>query len=111
MDSNMHSNGTPGGLTGLAALEAAVDRVIALDLDRLGDATLADDARELRGLLDRLEGIWLQELAVVDRRGAAGADQGEVASSTADWLWARLGVDADVASSWVRAARALSRGS
>jgi hypothetical protein len=90
-------------------LAAAFDWVIAQDLDRLGDAALADHARELRGLIDRLEGIWLQELAAVDARGAAGADQGEVAPSTADWLSARLGVDPGVANSWVRTARALSR--
>jgi hypothetical protein len=91
-------------------LQVALEELAGQDLDRLGDAARADQARELRRLLDRLEGIWLQALAAVDRRGAAGADQGEVASSTADWLRARLGVDADVASSWVRTARALYPG-
>jgi hypothetical protein len=106
MESNMHSIGTPDGLTRLAALEAAVDRVIAQDLSRLGKAARADRARELRRVTDLLEDIWLRELAEVDRRGAAGADRGEVWPSTADWLSARLGVDADVASNWVRTARA-----
>ena len=100
MDSNMHSTGAPGGLTGLAALAAALDRVNAQDLDRLDHAARVDRARKLRELLDRLEGFWLQELAVVDARGAVGAD-------TAAWLSARLGVSADTANSWVRAARAL----
>ena len=110
MDSNMHSTGTPDGLTGLAAaLEAAVDRVIAQDLDGLGDAARADYARKLRGLIERLEGMWLQELAVVDARGLAGAEQGLQAPSTAAWLSARLGVGAGVANAWVRSARALSR--
>jgi hypothetical protein len=109
MDSNMHSTGTPGGLTGLAALAAAFDRVNAQDLDRLDDAARVDRARKLRGLLDRLEAIWLQELAVVDARGLAGAEQGVRAPSTAEWLSARLGVSADTANSWVRAARALPR--
>ena len=103
MDSNMHSTDTPGGLTELAAVEAAVDRVIARDLNGLGQAARADHARKLKGLIDRLEGIWLHELAVLDARGAAGAD-------TAAWLSARLGVSAETASSWVRAARALPRG-
>jgi hypothetical protein len=107
MESNMHSTGTPDGLT---TLLAALEELAGQDLERLGDAARADRSRELRGLLDRLEGIWLQGLAAVDRRDAAGADQGEVASSTADWLCARLGVDADVASSWVRTARALYPG-
>jgi hypothetical protein len=111
MEPNMHSTGMPSRLTRLAALEASVDRVIAQDLDHLGDAALADDARELRGLIDRLEGIWLQELAVLDRRGAAGAERGEVAPSTADWLSARLGMSSGAANSWVRIARGLYRSS
>jgi hypothetical protein len=106
MESNMYSTGPPDGLTKLAALEATVDRVIAQDLDRLGEAALADHARELRRLIDRLEDIWLQELAAVDRLGAAGADQGEVAPSTADWLSARLDISSAAANSWVRIARA-----
>ena len=45
MKSNMYSTGPPDGLTKLAALAATVDRVIAQDLDRLGEAALADHAR------------------------------------------------------------------
>ena len=106
MESNMYSTGAPDGLTKLAA---TLGRVIAQDLDLLGEAALADHARELRRLIDRLEDIWLQELAAVDRlgaAGAAGADQGEVAPSTADWLSARLHVSSATANSWVRIARA-----
>ncbi len=66
----------------------------------------ADHARELRRLIDIVEDIWLQELADVDRRGIAGADRGEVAPSTADWLSARLDVSSATANSWVRIARA-----
>jgi hypothetical protein len=94
MESNMYSTGTSDGLTRLAQ-----------DLDRLGGAAPADRGRELPRLLDRLEDIWLQELAAVDRRGIAGADQGEVAPSTADWLSARLGMSSAAANSWVRIAR------
>jgi hypothetical protein len=103
MESNMYSTGTPDGLTKLAA---TLGRVIAQDLDLVGEAALADHARELRRLIDRLEDIWLQELAAVDRLGAAGADQGELAPSTADWLSARLHVSSATANSWVRIARA-----
>jgi hypothetical protein len=106
MESNMYSTGTPDGLTKLAALEAAVDRVIAEDLSGLSEAARADRARELRRVFDLLEDLWLRHLAAVDRRGAAGADRGEVASSTADWLCDRLGVSSATANSWVRIARA-----
>jgi hypothetical protein len=60
----------------------------------------------VRRLIDRLEDIWLQELAFVDRRGIAGADRGEVAPSTVDWLSARLHVSSATANAWVRVARA-----
>ena len=103
MDSNMHSTGGPDGLP---ALVADLQGLAAQPRDGLTDAALADHARELGGLIDRLEGIWLQELAALDARRAAGADRGEVAPSTAEWLSARLGVDLGVANSWVRTARA-----
>jgi hypothetical protein len=64
----------------------------------------------LRRLLDRLEGQWLSELAAVDAHGAAGADQGSPAPSTAGWLRARLRMGAGAAASAVRTARALFRG-
>jgi hypothetical protein len=103
MDSNMHSTGGPDGLP---ALVADLQGLAAQPRDGLTDAALADHARELWGLIDRLEGIWLQELAAVDRLGIAGADRGEVAPSTAEWLSARLGVSSATANSWVRIARA-----
>jgi hypothetical protein len=106
MESNMYSTGTPDGRTKLAALEAMVDQVLAEDLSRLSKAARADRARELRRVLDLMEDIWLRDLAALDRRGAAGADRGEVWPSTAEWLCARLGVDAATANSWVRTARA-----
>src|SRR5512132_787144 len=73
MDSNTHSTSTPDGLTALAA---AVEGLAAQDLDGLTDAVRAERVLVLRRLLDRLEGHWLAELAGVDARGAAGADQG-----------------------------------
>ena len=60
--------------------------------------------------MDRLEGQWLAELATVDARGAAGADRGVQAPSTASWLRSRLRMGAAAASSAVRTARALFRG-
>jgi hypothetical protein len=103
MESNM---GSTDALDGLARLEAAVDQVVAQDLSGLDEAALADRARELRRLRGRLEDIWLRWLAEVDRRGAAGADRGEVWPSTAEWLSARFGVSSATANSWVRTARA-----
>jgi Domain of unknown function (DUF222) len=63
---------------------------------------------ELR--VDRLEGQWLRELAGVDGRSAAGAEQDAEAESTAGWLRARLRAGRPQASRWVRTARALFRG-
>ena len=60
--------------------------------------------------MDRLEGHWLAELAGVDARGAAGADHGVQAGSTAAWLRSRLRMSAGAAASCVRTARALYRG-
>ena len=64
----------------------------------------------LRGLMDRLEGHWLGALADLDARGAAGAEHGVQAGSTASWLRARLHMSASTAASLVRTARALHRG-
>jgi Domain of unknown function (DUF222)/HNH endonuclease len=97
----------PGGL---AALDAVVDGLAAQDLDGLPDAARAERVLELRRLLDRLEGHWLKELAGVDARGAAGADQGTPAPSTASWLRNRLRMGTDAAHSTVRTAWALFRG-
>jgi Domain of unknown function (DUF222)/HNH endonuclease len=107
MDSNTHSTGSGDGLAGLVA---AVDQLAAQDLDGLADPALAEQVLELRRLLNRLEGHWLRTLAAVDGRGAAGADQGQPAPSTAGWLRARLRLGAAAAAGWVRTARALYRG-
>jgi hypothetical protein len=87
MDSNTHSTGQP---VGLAALTAAVEELAAQDLSGLPDAVRAERVLGLRRLLDRLEGHWLAELAAVDARGAAGAEDDVQAGSTAGWLRARL---------------------
>jgi hypothetical protein len=100
--------GSPPGK--LAALAAVVDDLATEDLDGLPDAALADQTLELRRLVDRLEGLWLQRLGAVDGRGAAGADQGAPAASTASWLRGRLRLGASAAHSCVRTARALFRG-
>jgi hypothetical protein len=122
MDSNAHSIQRPprGRPDALASLAAAVDELAAQDLDRLPDAALADQVLELRRLVDRLEGHWLQQLAAVDGRGAAGAeqglevgagaDQGAPGTSTAAWLRRRLRLGAGAAAGCVRTARALFRG-
>jgi hypothetical protein len=92
MDPNTHSTHPPSGQLDddLAALEAAAGRLAAQDLDRLPDAAVADQVLALRRLLDGLEGHWLKELAGVDGRGAAGADQDQQVGSTAAWLRGRL---------------------
>jgi hypothetical protein len=119
MDSNTHSIRDPGGRPaepsaepsgGLAALAAAVDQLAAQELHGLTDAVRAERVLGLRRLLDRLEGHWLQELAAVDARGAAGAEHGLQAGSTASWLRARLRMGAGAAHTSVRTARALFRG-
>jgi hypothetical protein len=61
----------------LAALTAAVEALDGQDLDGrdlqgLTDAALAEPTLQLRQLLDRLEGHWLQHLAAVDAWGAPG---------------------------------------
>jgi hypothetical protein len=107
MDSNRCSNDVPEEL---AELAAAVDRVAAPDLDRLTDIARAHWLLTLRRLVDRQEGYWLQALANLDARGAAGADQGTPAPSTASWLRNRLRMGASAVTSAVRTARALFRG-
>ena len=119
MDSNTHSTqpptGRPAGAAdrppgGLAALTAAVEELAAQDLDSLSDTVRAERVLGLRRLVDRLEGQWLRELAGVDARGAAGADQDQQAPSTAGWLGNRLRLGAGAARGSVRTARALLRG-
>jgi hypothetical protein len=115
MDSNTHSTrswtgapaGTPAGLTALAA---ELQGLAAQPRDGLPDAARADRIMALQGLADRLQGHLLWELAEVDARGAAGAEQGTPAPSTAGWLRARLRLSATAASGLVRTARALYRG-
>jgi hypothetical protein len=107
MDSNTHSAGPSEGL---AALAATLEGLAAQDLTGLTDAARAERVLGLRRLLDRLEGHWLAELATLDACGAAGAEQGVQAGSTAGWLRARLRMGAGAASSAVRTARALFRG-
>ena len=107
MDSNRCSDRLPQGLGPLAEV---VDGLAAQDLEGLADAALAEQALGLRRLVDRLEGQWLQRLAAVDGRGAAGADQGIQAASTASWLRNRLHLGASAAHGCVRTARALFRG-
>ena len=87
MDSN---RGSVTGSGGLGLLAAAVDALAAEDLTRLPDAEAAHRVLTLRRLADRLDGQFLRELAAVDGRGAAGADIGVQAESTAAWLRGRL---------------------
>jgi hypothetical protein len=107
MESNTHSVPEPAGLD---RLEAVIEELAGQDLTRLADGEAARRVLLLRGLVDRLEGQWLRELAAVDARGAAGADHGVVAPSTASWLRGRLRAGGGTASGWVRTARALFRG-
>jgi Domain of unknown function (DUF222) len=107
MDSNVHSPWPPDRLT---ALETAVDGLAAEDLAGLPDSVRAERILVLRRLLNRLEGRWLQEVAAVDARGAAGAEEGLPAASTASWLRRRLSMGVAAANGCVRTARALFRG-
>src|SRR5512132_2039529 len=82
MDSNTHSIRPADPLP---ALTAAVDGLAAQELHGLPDAVRAERVLQLRRLLDRLEGHWLNELAAVDAGGAAGAEEDVQAGSTAGW--------------------------
>ena len=115
MDSNTYSAQPPGRPPDrypeeLADLVAVLDRLAAEDPARLSDPAVADQALALRQLVDRLEGQWLRTLAVVDARGAAGAEDGLAVGSTAGWLRGRLRLAAGTAATAVRTARALFRG-
>src|SRR5919109_4693790 len=107
MNSNTHSMQQPGGLDRLAAV---VEDLAAEDLDALPDAQAARRVLVLRGLIERLEGVWLRELAGVDGRGAAGAEDEMPAESTAAWLRNRTRMGKANAHQRVRVARALHRG-
>jgi hypothetical protein len=107
MDSNTYSMPAPGGLD---RLTAAVDELATQDLDALPDSEAARRVLVLRGLIERLDGVFLRELAGVDGRGAAGADQDVPVESTAAWLRARTRMGHPDAHQRVRVARALHRG-
>ena len=95
---------------GVAALTMAVDSLATQNLDGLSDAVRAERVLQLRRLVDRREGHWLNELAAVDAGGAAGAEEDVQAGSTAGWLRGRLRMGAAAASHAVRTARALFAG-
>src|SRR6266540_795477 len=82
--------GTPAGPDGLPAglerLAAAIAGLAADDLDQLGGTLLAAQVPAMRQLVDQLEADWLRRLATVDGLGAAGAEVGACAPSTAGWL-------------------------
>src|SRR6266542_481432 len=99
--------GLPAGLEGLAA---AVGEFAADDLDQLGDALLAAQVVAVQRLGDQLDADWLRRLAAVDARGAAGAEVGASAPSTAGWLRATTRMSPAAAGQRVRTARALHRG-
>jgi hypothetical protein len=104
-------DGLPGvAPVGLRQLAAAVDQLAAQDLHTLSDAHAAGRVLVLRRLLDRLEGQWLRELAGVDGRGAAGAEDDTQAPSTTSWLRNQLRLGGGAARQAVRTARALFRG-
>jgi hypothetical protein len=101
----------PGGLgAALAWLAAALANLATLALDRQPDAALAAAALDAQHLGDQLDAAKLRLLAAVDGRGAAGAEAGEYAPSTAAWLRARLRMGPGTAHRAVRTARALHRG-
>jgi hypothetical protein len=107
MNPNTHSMQQPRGLELLAT---AVDQLATEDLAQLPDAQAAQRVLVLRGLIERLEGQFLRELAGVDGRGAAGTDHGVPVESTAAWLRARTRMGYPDAHQRVRVARALHRG-
>jgi hypothetical protein len=76
----------PEGLpAGLDRLAAAIAELAAQDPAEQGDALLAAPVLAVRRLADQLDGVWLRRLAMVDARGAAGAEAGVTAGSTAGW--------------------------
>ena len=60
MDSNTYSVGAPAGLP---ALVAELQGLAAQDVGGLADGALVERVMTLRGLVDRLEGHWLADLA------------------------------------------------
>jgi hypothetical protein len=114
MESNVYSaEETPPAAVepvGLDRLEAAIQDLTAHDLDSLPDGVAAARVLVLRRLVDRLEGHWLRELAAVDGRGAAGAEDGGLVLCTASWLRRQLRLSKAAAHQAVQTARALFRG-
>lgn len=114
MDSNTSSLAAGGDTdmvpAGLERLARTIADLGAQDPASLPDALACQQALGLRRLLDQLEGCWLRLLAHVDATGAAGAEQGVVAASTAGWLQARTHMGSATAHQGVRTARALHRG-
>jgi hypothetical protein len=108
MDSNTHSTrppeppGLPEPPEGLGGLVAALDELAGQDLDQLSATVRAQRALALEQLANRLSGQWLKELAGVDACGAAGADKGQQAESTAGWLRNRLRMGTTTAREAVR---------
>jgi hypothetical protein len=94
----------------MEGLAAVITDLAADDPAGLGDGQLAGEVLALRRLADQLEGAWLRRLAAVDARGAAGAEGGVQAGSTAGWLRAALRMSPAGAARAVRTARALHRG-
>src|SRR6266704_161324 len=94
----------------LDALDRLLDQLTADDPTSRPDPAAAERVLRLRRQANRFEAIWQRELAAVDGRGAAGAETGTPAPSTAGWLRARLRLDRGTASGQVRVARALHRG-
>ena len=91
MDSNTYSvKGPPGRGDGLDALAADVDLLAAQDLDRLSDLVRVAPGAGVAVAAGPAGGQRLKELAGVDARGAAGAEEGFQVGSTASWLRARL---------------------
>src|SRR6266511_2221333 len=100
MDSNVYSTEPP---VGLAALESVVEALAARDLTRLTDGQAAARVLALRGLLERLEGQWLRQLAprppggarrrlqLPELRPAAGLVRGAPSSPLAAWRADRPG--------------------
>ena len=105
-----NTSSTTGRLDRLGSLTAAIDEVATQDPEGLPDAVRAEEVLRLRRLLDRLEGHWLHQLAAVDGRGAAGADQDQAVGATAAWLRSRRRMSPGAAASSVRTAWALFRG-
>src|SRR4029450_9873967 len=106
MDSNTHSTqGPTGSADELAALVADLTVLAGQNPDQLSSPARAERVLVLGRLADRLDGQWLKELAGVDARGEAGAEQDRQFGSTAGWLRVRLRMAATTATSRFPTAR------